>query len=144
MNMSPIGLALTESFEGLRLVAYKPLPTDRWTIGYGHVKGVYQGMTCTVQQAQQWLLQDIASSENAVNQLVQVPLNQNQFDALVDFVFNVGDEHFRGSTLLRKLNSQDYQGAAAEFPRWNMSAGNVVPGLTRRRLAEQSLFLKED
>jgi lysozyme len=76
--------------------------------------------------------------------LVKVPLTQNQFDALVDFVFNVGAHNFEKSTLLIKLNKQDYKGAAEEFPRWNRAAGHVLGGLIRRRGAERTLFLTQE
>jgi lysozyme len=77
----------------------------------------------------------------AVSSLVKVPLNQNQFDALVSFTYNCGSGALKGSTLLRKLNNGDYDGAAAEFPRWTKGGGVVLPGLVRRRAAEMHLFL---
>jgi lysozyme len=82
------------------------------------------------------------AAEN-VNQLATVPLTQNQFDALCDFVFNVGAGNFEESTLLRKLNDGDYGGAASEFDRWVHSGQTVLPGLVRRRAAEKALFLKD-
>ena len=80
--------------------------------------------------------------EPALDSLVKVPLTQNQFDALADFVYNAGVGNFAKSTLLRKLNAKDYNGAAAEFPKWNKGGGKVLPGLERRRKKEQDLFLK--
>lgn len=143
------GLALLKGFERLRLVAYLPTVNDVWTIGYGHTKGVKPGDRCSVEQAEAWLLEDLAWAEDAVNELVTVPLTQNQFDALVSFAFNVGPdidadtiaEGLGDSTLLRKLNAGDYAGAAAEFPKWNKQAGVVLNGLVRRRAAERELFL---
>jgi lysozyme len=140
MNYGKDGLALTEQFEGCRLVAYED-QVGVWTIGYGHTKGVRAGMTCTQAQAEQWLLDDIAEAVAAVNHLVTVPLTQGEFDALVDFVFNLGSGNFASSTLLKKLNAHDIEGAAAEFERWDMAGGVHVAGLLRRRNAERALFL---
>jgi lysozyme len=139
MNYSKKGLALTESFEGLRLTAYQD-QVGVWTIGYGHTKGVTRGMTCTQEQAEQWLLEDVQDAVDAVNELVHVVLSQDQFDALVDFVFNLGAGSFAGSTLLHKLNAEDYEGAAVEFDKWDHAGGQVVAGLLRRRQAETDLF----
>jgi lysozyme len=141
MKYSLSGLHLTEQFEGCKLVAYQD-QKGVWTIGYGHTKDVYQGKRCTQAQAEQWLAEDVAEAEAAVNRLVHVPLNQNQFDALVDLVFNVGYGNFAGSTLLRLLNIGAYDRADDEFAKWNWSGGIVREGLTRRRLAEKNLFNK--
>ena len=127
--------------EGLRLKAYLPTKNDVWTIGYGHTHGVYQGMTITEQQAEQFLHEDVKWAEDAVNQYVHVSLTQNQFDALVSFVFNVGTGNFSNSTLLRLLNKGDYKGAADQFLRWNKQKGVVLNGLTTRRKNERALFL---
>lgn len=139
LTYSATGRALTEFSEGFRSTAYQD-SGGVWTIGYGHTKGVTKGMTCTQAQADQWLADDVKEASDAVNKLVQVPLNQNQFDALVDFVFNLGIGNFQGSTLLKLLNQGDYAGASNEFPKWNHDNGKVVAGLTIRRLAEQKLF----
>lgn len=141
-RMSDNGLKLITESEGLELKAYPDPGTggEPWTIGYGHTKNVCKGMTCTKEEALKWLRQDVSWAEDAVNELVYVPLTQNQFDALVDFIFNVGRTNFANSTLLRKLNKADYVGAAAEFQRWNKAAGKVLPGLTKRRQKEAQLF----
>ena len=139
MQMSDKGLALTQQFEGLSLTAYRDI-VGVWTNGYGNTHSVVPGSTITLTQAISDLRSNISGSEKVVNQSVTVPLTQNQFDALVDFVFNLGAGAFQGSTLLRKLNTKDYTGAAGEFPKWNHAGGKVVDGLTRRRLAEQQLF----
>lgn len=147
-RLGPKGLALIKHFEELRLVAYL-CPAKVWTIGWGHTKGVKPGDTCTKEQAEKWLLEDCEEFERAVHMLVKVPITQNQFDALVSFTFNVGPdidadtiaEGLGDSTLLRKLNGGDYAGAALEFPKWNKGGGYVLPGLVRRRAAEQNLFL---
>ena len=134
------GLALTQRFEGLRLTAYQD-QVGVWTIGYGHTgPEVCAELSITQEQANNLLMQDVASAVAAVNRLVTVAFNQNGFDALVDFAFNLGNNALSGSTLLRKLNADDFAGAAAEFPKWCKAGGKVVPGLLRRRQAEQQLF----
>lgn len=137
---SNTGLALTEKFEGLRLTAYQD-PVGVWTIGYGHTgSDVVQGLTITEEQASILLAADVAWAVTCVNKAVKAAINQNQFDALVDFTFNLGCAAFSGSTLLRKLNAGDLAGAAAEFRRWNKAGGRVLAGLTKRRQAETDLF----
>jgi lysozyme len=98
-------------------------------------------MTVTQAQADAWLEYDLARSAQIVNSLVHVHLNQNQFDALVDFVFNVGAGNFRSSTLLRLLNAGNFAAAADQFSRWTQAAGKTMPGLVKRRAAERALFL---
>ena len=139
MQYSKQGVALTERFEGVRLTAYQD-QVGVWTIGYGHTRGVRPGDTCTLEQAQAWLLEDIAICEQDVNTHVKVPLTQGEFDALVDFAFNLGCASLNGSTLLRLLNAGDYHGAAAEFERWDHAGGKAVAGLLRRRQAEEAEF----
>ncbi len=113
-----------------------------WTVGYGHTgPEVVEGYKVTRAQADKDLAKDVATAEKAVSQYVRVPVNQNQFDALVSFVYNVGTGAFKNSTLLRKLNSTDYTGAANELLRWDKAQGKVMNGLTRRREAERELFL---
>src|SRR6185437_16618637 len=135
MVYSATGRALTEHCEGLRTTAYQD-SVGVWTIGYGHTNGVHPGMVCDQDQADQWLAEDIQGAEYVVNKVVTAPLNQNQFDALVDFVFNLGSGNFQSSTLLKLLNQGDYAGASAEFPKWNHAGGRELAGLTVRRLAE--------
>jgi lysozyme len=140
---SPGGLAFTEYFEGCRLAAYQ-CEAGVWTIGYGHTKGVKPGQWCTREQAEQWLIDDVAGAEAAVNRLVKVPINQAQFDALVDFVFNLGEGNFAGSTLLKRLNAGDYAGAGAQFGAWVRAGGHVSNGLVKRRKDNEELFTKGD
>lgn len=130
--------------EGLRLEAYLPTPNDVWTIGYGHTKTAHASMTITEAQAEQLLRSDLDWAEAAVNSLVKVGLTQHQYDALVSFVFNIGETNFSTSTLLRKLNAGDYEGAANEFPRWNKQKGTVLQGLVNRRHKEMLYFLVPD
>lgn len=132
---------IIKKHEGLRLEAYLPTPNDVWTIGYGHTHTTKQGMRITEAQAEALLRKDIAWVEEAVNKFVVVPLTQNQFDALASFVFNVGEGAFSKSTLLRLLNSGDYEGAANQFLRWNKQKGRILKGLTKRREEERKLFL---
>jgi lysozyme len=140
LSYSPNGLALTVQFEGLRLTAYQD-SAGVWTIGYGHTGlDVHSDLTITEEQAGALLLQDTASAVAAVNRLVTVPLTQNQFDALVDFVFDVGAGHFKSSTLLRDLNAGNIVAAAEQFARWDRAGGVEVAGLLRRREAEAALF----
>lgn len=139
MKTSEAGIQLIEQFEGLSLKAYQDV-AGVWTNGYGNTHGVVPGTTITQAQAESDLLFNVAGSEYVVNTVVKVPLTQNQFDALVDFVFNLGSGNFQSSTLLRLLNQNDLVGASNEFPKWNHAGGVVVAGLTKRRLAEQALF----
>jgi len=134
------GFALTRSFEGLRLTAYQDCG-GVWTIGYGHTgPEVRAGLTITEAKAETLLRSDLAASETCVNRAVNVPIAQNQFDALVDFCFNCGRGNLLQSTLLRKVNIGDFTGAAAQFGLWDHAAGEVVEGLVRRRKAEAELF----
>jgi lysozyme len=140
LKYSQYGMALTESFEGLRLDAYRDV-AGVLTIGYGHTgSDVCLGWTITEDQAQALLHSDIAASVVCVNSAVTVELNQNQFDALVDFTFNEGRGNFLRSTLLRLLNLGDYAGAHGQFPKWIYAGGEVQSGLIRRRDAEAALF----
>lgn len=139
MKYSQYGLQLTEKFEGVKLPAYLD-QVGVPTIGYGHTRGVKLGDVCTQQQAEQWLMEDIQACELCVNHRVTVPLTQGEFDALVDFCFNLGCGALTGSTLLRKLNSSDFSEAAGEFEKWAHAGGKVVAGLLRRRLEEENEF----
>lgn len=139
-KMRTVNYEIIKEFEGLRLEAYK-CPADVWTIGYGHTRGVIPGDVITKKEAEAFLSEDVEDAESAVNEYVNVKLNQNQFDALVSFVYNLGAGNFKSSTLLRKLNQGDYLGAANEFERWNKAGGKVLNGLVRRRKAESNLFI---
>ena len=140
MKTNQAGLDLIKHFEGVRLKAY--LDTGGVpTIGVGHTKGVKMGQTASEAQVDAWLKEDLAHAEATVLKLVKVKLSDNQFAALSSFVFNLGEGQFAKSTLLRKLNAGDYNGAADEFLRWNKDNGKVIAGLTRRREAERKLFL---
>ena len=145
LSEAPMGLRdvdLIKESEGLRLEAYLPTPNDVWTIGYGHTKTAVRGMKITKGGAEALLLHDLRWVETAIDMYVQVPLNQNQYDALASFIYNVGATAFRKSTMLKLLNTGDYDGAAGQFPRWNKQKGKVLRGLTTRRQKEQTLFKK--
>lgn len=131
---------LIKLFEGFRHEAYL-CPAGVWTIGYGTTKGVKPGMVVTREEAEVLLRKDVAAFEAGVARIVKVPLNQNQFDALVSFSYNVGLQAFQSSTLARRLNKGDYQAAAKEFARWDRAGGRVLLGLSRRRDAEAKLFI---
>lgn len=143
MNTSPKGIALVKEFEGLRLKAYQ-CPGGVWTIGYGHTAGVKPGMVITKALAEEYLKADLIAFERYLNGL-GLDLNQNQFDALISFIYNVGTGNFSNSTLLRKVraNPQD-NSIMDEFLRWVYSKGRVLPGLQRRRLAEMKLYFSND
>lgn len=143
MQISYNGVEFLKEREGFRDKAYKDTG-GVWTIGYGTTKvdgrPVDAGLTCTKQQATEWLKADLSWAQTAVNKLVRVPLKQNQFDALVSFVYNIGEYAFSRSTLLRLLNAKQYDRVAMEFDRWIYDNGKVVHGLQVRRNFERALF----
>lgn len=145
MRTGEAGIALIKQFEGLELEAYKDI-AGIWTIGYGHTGAdVEPGMRITEAEAERLLAQDLRPREARIGRLIEVSLNQNEFDAIVCFTYNVGTEALKRSTLRRHLNAGNRQAAANEFPKWNKARvnGQLVPvvGLTRRREAERNLFL---
>jgi lysozyme len=146
MNISESGINLIKSFEGLRLQPYL-CPAGVATIGYGcthYANGetvTLDDDPITIRDADALLRGTLKSYEQAVNEVVTVPLTQGQFDALVSFAYNIGIGKLKGSTLLRKLNAGNYRGAAAEFDKWTHGGGQVLPGLVKRRAAEKALFL---
>ena len=143
MNTSPKGIALIKEFEGLRLKAYQ-CPGGVWTIGYGHTAGVKPGIVITKAQAEEYLKADLIAFERYLNGL-GLALNQNQFDALISFIYNVGTGNFSSSTLLRKVRVNPQENSIMdEFLRWVYSKGRVLPGLQRRRLAEMKLYFSND
>lgn len=150
MKTSGNGIALIQEFEGERLVAYQDI-VGIWTIGFGHTQGVEPGDKITSEQAAEILVQDLGKRERAIERLVEVEINQNEFDALVSLIFNIGIGGFSGSgqprpsTTLRKLNQDDRAGAADGFLLWHKATidGVLTPidGLKRRRARERRLFL---
>lgn len=133
------GLDIVKEAEGLRLSAYL-CPAGIPTIGYGHTKGVKLGDTCTKEQAEKWLENDFFTAKQEVKAVVKVPLRENQLDALASFVFNLGVRKLIQSTLLKKLNAGDYNGAAAEFDKWVFAGKVKLNGLIKRRAKERQLF----
>ena len=146
MRISPRGLSLLKQFEGCRLIPYKD-SAGLWTIGYGHL--IADGKTLpdsakykiTQKQADLLLKYDVIPREKAVERLCAVPLSQNEFDALVSFVFNLGAGCFQRSTIRQKLNRGDRAGAAKVLLRYNRAGGKVIKGLVNRRMAEFKLFM---
>ena len=128
-------------WEGCKLSAYRDV-VGIPTIGYGRTTNVNMGDVCTQEQADAWLAEEVEQFKRGVRGAVLVPLNDNQLAACTSLAYNIGLAAFRGSTLLRKLNDGDYQGAADQFLVWNKAGGRVVQGLVNRRAAERDLFLK--
>ncbi|MCA5011436.1 MULTISPECIES: lysozyme [unclassified Enterococcus] len=141
MTISQKGVTLVKQFEGLRLTAYQD-SAGVWTIGYGHTKGVYAGMSITQAQAEAFLKEDLLTHASGIFKYVKVQLNQNQFDALASFHFNLGPDILYNSPLLSYLNSQQWQAAATEMKRYVYSNGQILQGLVNRRAAEAALFLE--
>ena len=139
MEISQEGLSLIKKFEGCELESYK-CAAGVWTIGYGSTNGIEEGMEISQERADMLLLEDVEVFEEAVNKLVEVPLEQNQFDALVSWTFNLGSTNLQNSTLLKVLNNKDYEGVPSQIKRWNKAGGEVLQGLVRRREAEALLF----
>ncbi len=138
------GLNLIKGYEGLRMTAHYA-PTEEWTVGYGHTTTARHGMSVTEGDAERLLKDDLSPMEALLQETVRAPLNQNEHDALISLVFNIGEENFRKSTVLRKLNQGDKLGAAKAFEMWTRAHVNgelvTLDGLVRRRAAEKSLFL---
>lgn len=146
MHVSPSGVDLICNFEGLRLKAYDD-GVGVWTIGYGTTKypngiRVKKGDTCTLEQAKSYMQHDLKKFEQTVNSAVNVPINQNQFDALVSLAYNIGSTAFKNSTLVKRLNEGNYKAAANQFDVWVNAGGKRMQGLVNRRAAEKALFLK--
>jgi lysozyme len=139
VNPSQACVDLVKSFEGFSATAYL-CPAGVPTVGYGSTENVDMGDEVTEVEAECMLMEDLIEASVAIDQLVDVPLNQNQYDALTSLVYNIGRDAFRNSTLLKLLNSGEYEGAAAQFARWNRGGGRVLAGLTRRREEERKVF----
>lgn len=137
------GQEIIKHFEGLRLRAYL-CPAGVPTIGWGHTKGVKLGDICTPEQAETWFQEDYDLARRVVLRHVETKLTENQVQALTSWVFNLGEGNFAVSTLLKKLNANDIEGASKEILRWNKGRINgilqVLPGLDRRRIMEKQLF----
>jgi lysozyme len=143
MKISAEGLSLIKKFEGCELEAYK-CSAGVWTIGYGHTKGVEEGMTITKDQAEEMLLEELVEYEKAVEEAVHNQLDQCMFDALVSWTYNLGPTNLNSSTMLKVLNAGEYEEVPAQIKRWNKAGGKVLEGLIRRREAEALLFEGKD
>lgn len=138
-------LAIIKKFEGLRLKAYL-CPAGVWTIGYGttriNKRDVVESDTCTADEAEEWLADDVFIVRHAIRRMVKVELKQHEYDALVSLAYNIGVGNFQRSSLLVLLNARAPANICAlEFPRWNKSKGKVLAGLITRRKEEADLFL---
>ena len=142
MKISEEGKALIKKFEGCKLEAYL-CPAGYWTIGFGNVKNAKEGKTISQNEADFYLTKDLEEFESYVNSMVKVPLEQNQFDALVAWTFNLGGSNLRSSTMLKVLNNGEYDKVPSEMKRWNKAGGKTLQGLIRRREAESLLFKNE-
>jgi lysozyme len=141
MKTNIAGLSLIKSFEGCELAAYK-CPAGVLTIGYGHTGAdVKPGQVITAHRAEELLQGDLARFEQAVSKAIKVAVTPNQFGAMVSLCYNIGAGAFAKSTLVKRVNAGDTQGAADQFLAWNKAGGKVLKGLARRREAERALFL---
>tara|TARA_A100001515_G_scaffold37210_1_gene29281 strand:- start:5 stop:451 length:447 start_codon:yes stop_codon:yes gene_type:complete len=143
LNTSAEGISLIKKFEGCELTAYQ-CSAGVWTIGYGHTKGIEEGMEISQEEAEQMLVDELHEYENYINKYVTAPLSQNQFDAMVSWVYNLGPANLKASTLLKVLNAEDYEGVPAQIKRWNKAGGEILDGLIRRREAEARLFKNDE
>ena len=139
MKISAEGKELIKKFEGCELESYR-CSADVSTIGYGHTKDVSDGDNCTQDEADQMLTDDLEEFEGYVDKLVTVDLEQNQFDALVAWTFNLGPKNLKSSTMLKELNAGNYEKVPSEMKRWNKAGGKTLDGLIRRREAESLLW----
>jgi len=139
MQISQEGLALIKKFEGCELEAYK-CPAGVWTIGYGHTKDVKEGDKINKDEADYLLQEEMIEYESYIDDMVEVELNQSQYDALCAWVYNLGPSNLGSSTLLKVLNEGKYEEVPQQIKRWNKANGEVLTGLIRRREAEALLF----
>lgn len=137
------GVELIRHFEGCRFDAYL-CPAGVWTIGYGHTADVKEGDSIDQEAAEAFLIEDLEEFEDHVQRLVEVDLNQDQFDALVSWVFNLGYGNLAASTLLAKLNDGLYDEVPEQIKRWTRAGGRVLDGLVKRRNAEALLWEGKD
>ena len=144
MHISDEGIELIKHFEGCELEAYFDA-VGVLTIGYGYIKGVQEGDKWTQEKADFMLQRELEEEyEQYINDYVHVNLNQQQFDALCSWVYNLGPSNFKSSTLLKKLNNEEFSEVPEQIKRWNKAGGKVLAGLTRRREAEALLFEGKD
>ena len=146
MQISEEGLSLIKKFEGCPVdqdgncYAYQDV-VGVWTIGFGRTKDVKEGDKMTKEEAIYLLQEEMMEYEGYINDLVEVPLEQNQFDALVSWVYNLGSGNLQSSTMLRVLNEGKYEEVPAQIRRWNKAGGEVYEGLVKRRESEAVMFM---
>ena len=138
--ISSDSMNLITKYEGLRLESYDD-GTGVWTIGYGTTRNIRPGMKITKEQAYNFLMHDIRIIEAELNKLIYVQLRQNEFDALVSLVYNIGINAFKHSTMLKYIENSNFDKAANEFERWVYADGRKLQGLVNRRAAEKELFI---
>lgn len=143
MKISQEGIALIKHYEGCKLESYQ-CSAGVWTIGFGSTKNVKEGMSIDAEKAEQLLVKDLAIFEKEVANLVSVPLEQNQYDAIVSWTFNLGSSNLKASTMLKVLNNGVYEAVPEQLKRWNKVKGVVNDGLVKRRKSEALLFEGKD
>lgn len=142
LSLSAAGLIAIASYEGFSDQAYIPVEGDVPTIGFGSAEGVKMGDTITVPEALERLRRDVGNAESAIGRCVKVPLSQGEYDAFTSLAFNVGSNAFCTSTLVKRLNSGDYDGACQEIRRWVFAGGQKLEGLVSRREAEYQMCME--
>lgn len=141
-SATSIAISLIQKWEGCRLLAYRPLPTDKWTVGWGATgPDITEGTRWTQEQADADLANRVSLLVSEVSNLITYGVFSYELGACVSLAYNIGVDAFKDSTLLKMLNKGDLEGAAEQFPRWDRSGGKVVPGLLNRREDEKNVFL---
>ena len=143
MQLSKTGIELLKHFEGCELKAYQD-SVGVWTIGYGHTKGIYEGLEITQSEAEKMLQDELPEYEGYITDKVVPMLQQHEYDALVCWVYNLGPTNLSSSTLLKRLNAGEFKDVPFQMKRWDKAGGQPLLGLTRRRNAEALLFKGED
>ena len=143
MKISEDGLELIKKFEGCETTAYQD-SVGVWTIGFGHTKGVEKGQTCSIEDAESMLADEMDEYEGYINNMVKVDLQQHEFDALVAWVYNLGPTNLGESTMLKVLNGGQFDRVPDEMNRWTRAGGEILEGLVRRRQAESLMFQNLD
>ena len=143
MQLSKTGIELLKHFEGCELKAYQD-SVGVWTIGYGHTKGIYEGLEITQSEAEKMLQDELPEYEGYITDKVVPMLQQHEYDALVCWVYNLGPTNLSSSTMLKKLNAGEFKEVPFQMKRWDKAGGQPLLGLTRRRNAEALLFKGED
>ena len=142
MQTSRTGIELLKHFEGCELKAYQD-SVGVWTIGYGHTKGIYEGLEITQLEAEKMLQDELPEYEGYITDKVVPMLQQHEYDALVCWVYNLGPTNLSSSTLLKRLNAGEFKDVPFQMKRWDKAGGQPLLGLTRRRNAEALLFKGE-